>query len=609
MKASKENSKTFFNLETIMIMNIFEFLEISKNLIKIKNKRLNLFHLQYLNRTKIKHNFHIDLSCFIEKMSLDTVNALQKFNITSVSVKLNDLKKEELQYLLLFLHSKMILSLNLEISSLQLSEELINQLYLILKGLHNLKYFNLDISNSNVNDINLWTIFISLKNLPLISLCLDLHNNILSDNAFIISSLSLKKLINLTHLTINFESCEVTPSGISVLSTAISKLRKINKLSINLNCNSLKDTDITSLMEALQKLSSLTSLEIKLYETQITNLEPFAKYLRMLNSKLTFLNINLSNNILSCEIEKLFQLTDFPEINYRKNLIGKIGASHLGLGIMNMVNLTTLKLYLHNTNIEKEGIESISKSFDKIKLLTSLSLMLEMNFIEDEGLNNLAKGLSKLNRLQLLELELAHNNITNIQGFSSGLNNLKNLTFLSFVFDQNNISETKNFLSLSNAISNLTMLKSITLSFSCNEILDYNPLSKTLIKLAFLDKLCLSFSHNPISKTCFKSLNYALGKMTKLKSLSLNFNKTNLEDDEFIDLVRSVNKLINLNDLIIDINKNSISDKGAKVLLGSFVYLNLNSLFINLRDNRITEKMLEILVDKYGLKIDLQYNI
>ncbi|EAR82799.2 Serine/Threonine kinase domain protein (macronuclear) [Tetrahymena thermophila SB210] len=124
-----------------------------------------------------------------------------------------------------------------------------------------------------------------------------------------------------------------------------------------------------------------------------------------------------------------------------------MGASGLGSGLGNCINLSNLTLNLDNNQIGDEGASGLGSGLANCINLSNLTLNLYYNYIGAMGASGLGSGLANCINLSNLTLNLYNNQIGGMgaSGLGSGLGNCINLSNLTLGLRQYKMQNLPNF--------------------------------------------------------------------------------------------------------------------------------------------------------------------
>lgn len=505
--------------------------------------------------SKLLDNNNYDILGYVFKFFLDSQNI--EFNTYNIlcnsnynieeklfSLNLSEFNIGEKGFLILSSILKYCKYLNfLDLNDNKVTSECLKNLFDSIVNNFNIKKFKIDLSNCEINNINLKEILFSL--------------NIMNKNLKKFFYRNLDLTINLLFNSFSNEVLEQVVEFTSELNYNNYIYNSSNKVHFVLSNNQLSSDCLKYIFKNRKTIRSLDSLNLS--HNKINNFDYLKEY------------------IIGAKTSKKIQL---KSLDFSYNKIDDIGCFHLSSAISKGIYASEINLF--SNKITKEGLEYIINSLEKnenrrkIKedsnSLNNIKKLMSYNSSENNN-NNSFQNKSNSNRKNSLNSNNSNDNEYNYFYNNISLK-IKNLDFDKlFVLKELNLGNNDIQDAGSDIISNLIKtnypIESLDLS-ECN--LSYPE--KLFISLNFnkhIKKLCLNFNKN-----IFKNLN----KLEKLYNInnsleSLQLDYCNLNENNSYSLISFIKKGIkNLN-----VNHNDLNDYFLDLLSS-----NLLNLFIDYID-------------------------
>ncbi|EWS72917.1 transmembrane protein, putative, partial (macronuclear) [Tetrahymena thermophila SB210] len=296
---------------------------------------------------------------------------------------------------------------------------------------------------------------------------------------------------------------------------------------------------------------------------------------------------------LGSGLENCINLSNLT-LNLYNNKIGDEGASGLCSGLANCINLSNLTLEISSNKIGDKGASDLGSALANCINLSNLTLHLSSNQIGEKGSSDLGSALANCINLSNLTLHLGFNKIGDkgASGLGSGLENCINLSNLRLYLIENQIGE-KGASDLGSALANCINLSNLTLDLSYNKIVDEGSsgLGSGLANCINFSNLALDLSYNKIVDKGASGLCSGLANSINLSNLTLCLHKNKIVDKGTSGLCSGLANCINFSNLALCLSKNQIGDKGASSLGSALANcINLSYLTLDLHSNKIGDK-------------------
>ena len=285
-------------------------------------------------------------------------------------------------------NQKALQTLKLNLSTLDLNDQVIRVLLLSLNHLKNLSNLTLLLYSASVTDKGIFLLFEfikTLKNLSILHLTLS-DVECLTDLSLGYISTALPELPLLTNLTLSFHRWKLTEKGIEEFMKSVGAVKNLKKLSLDFSTVFSSPNEPRILLQELGNLKSLTLLNLDLERNTCLDDDCFENLSQSLGQlkNLTGLNLNLS---------------------FSQDITDK-GAEQISRKVRDLPVLRNFEFKLHNCkNISDAFLVQLGDDLKHMKYLEKFSF--DVGFCSQttlqgklkllQGLRESGKGLSSVN--------------------------------------------------------------------------------------------------------------------------------------------------------------------------------------------------------------------
>ncbi|KAL4476200.1 hypothetical protein ABPG74_009933 [Tetrahymena malaccensis] len=392
----------------------------------------------------------------------------------------------------------------------------------------------------------------------------------------------------------------------------------------------------------IHKFENLEEFLIYSYQVGLTanTIDKFGISSLLQCKNLKKLTLGLSSNMLGNEgiiflgtqVSQLVQLEILGLVlentNIQNGTLDLFGQSLLGL-----INLRDLSLFFYHNQISEEGVNSLMKSLQFLKL-NNLHLSLSKNDVKDGGLNKFSQYIPAFKELKSLVLLIKiddNREWFSQNSFAEEINKNKNITKMELELNEKDNFEEIEMTDLGNQLNkcqNLKKLKIIfykvflnahkilkcynvshlTISFQArNENLQekfkdffQETLSQTyaeISKFENLEELFLYQYQLGLTTNSINQLGNSLLQCKNLKKLTLGLSTNMQGNEDVVFLATCLSKLVQLKLLGLILESNNIQNDTLDLLGQSlFSLINLRDLTLLLYQNQISEEGIDSLM-------------